>query len=105
MQGDAPKAQLAQEKAETSRLRMMWIRAEVVIAANSVLDAALNNAKAIELAEPVLARAIARWRIDSQDDALVQKLLSWPRFICSLAWSYRWGRGPLKVKEGCRPGL
>lgn len=89
VQRKAFKEQLDLQRAETARLRMMDIRADVVADANHITDSALQNMEAVERAIPALSRSITRWRIESPDDDLVDELLHWPRFVGMLARHYR----------------
>lgn len=89
LQRQAFKEEVDMQRAETDRLRMMDIRADVVADATHVMDSALLNKDAIEAAIPPLSRSITRWRIESDDEDLVDELMNWPRFIGVLAKKYR----------------
>lgn len=99
LQRKAFQEQIDMQRAETDRLRMMDIRAEVVADANHVMDAALLNREAIEAAIPPLSRSITRWRIESDDENLVDELMNWPRFIGVLARTYRVNKELESVSE------
>lgn len=89
VQRAALQEQLEQQRAETARLRMMDVRADIVADANHVLDSALQNMDAVDRAIPPLSRSITRWRIESTDKELVDELMHWPRFVGWLARDYR----------------
>lgn len=93
------KEQLDLQRAETERLRMMDIRADVVADANHIVDAAMQSREAIEEAMPALSRSITRWRIESTDDELGDELMHWPRFVGMLARNYRLNKDLSNVTE------
>lgn len=89
VQREALREQMEHQRAETARLRMMDIRADVVADANHITDAAMLSREAVDQAMPALSRSITRWRIESPDEDLVDELMQWPRFIGLLARQYR----------------
>jgi hypothetical protein len=80
--------QLAEQRKESSRLRMMEIRADVVSAAANVTEAGSQSPDAIAQASRLLERAITRWRIESEDKDLIAELMHWPNHIRFLAGDY-----------------
>lgn len=81
--------QLEQQRAETSRLRFMDIRADVVADASHVVDAAIKSMEKVDASLPALTKSIARWRIESSDPKLKNELKHWPNLIGTLAKAFR----------------
>ncbi|MGO4235896.1 hypothetical protein [Pseudarthrobacter sp. YAF2] len=88
LQRAALREQLDLQRSETSRLRLMDIRADVVSATSGLIDAARESSGAVNAATRPLEHAINRWRVESEDDSLVEELMYWPGFLRRLALEY-----------------
>ncbi|MET1152804.1 hypothetical protein [Arthrobacter sp.] len=77
--------QLAEQRQEAGRLRMIEVRADVASAAYRMADAAAEGWVEIAQATPALERAVTRWRTESDDPDLIEELAEWPGFLRILA--------------------
>jgi predicted MarR family transcription regulator len=88
IQRDGMQKQLNEQRQEADRLRMMDIRADVISAAAHMVEVANVDLKAIEAAAPHLGKALTRWRVETEDEALVEELSNWPALIRILAMEH-----------------
>lgn len=79
---------LDEQRQEADRLRMMDIRADVISAAAHMVEVASVDLQAVEAAAPHLGKALTRWRVETEDAALVEELSYWPAHIRLLAMEH-----------------
>ncbi|WP_310164495.1 hypothetical protein [Arthrobacter sp. BE255] len=79
---------LDEQRQEADKLRMMDIRADVISAAAHMVEVASVDLKAVEAAAPHLGKALTRWRVETEDTALVEELSYWPALMRLLAMEH-----------------